>query len=126
MLPTKHGFALLESIVLRKSRLPHEDEKAREALIDCLLIMLEAADDLGLQKTAEYLDLAADFALSEVQSRRLSKSALTQFLRLSLDKPVLNDGNITEGPIFKSRRGSASSWPRGTAGPDCETTRLSA
>ena len=126
MLPTKHGFTLLESVVLRKPRLPHEDEKAKEALIDCLLITLEAADDLGLQRTADYLDIATNIALAEVHSRRLSKPALTQVLRSTLEKAATNFGGVTQRPVFRSRRVPKLSGPEDTVRTNGETTRLSA
>ena len=69
--------------------------------------MLEAADDLGLQKTSEYLDLATEFAFSEVQCRQLSKNALTQVLRSTLENVAMSGGSVTEEPMFKSYRCSS-------------------
>ena len=102
-MPTKHSFALLENVVLRKPRPPHEDHIAREAIIDCLLIILEAADELGLQRTAEHLDVSTDFALSE--SRLLASPTLAQILRSTLESAAIEGGSSSNEPTFKSHRG---------------------
>ena len=100
-MPSKstHSFELLENVVLGGHRFAADDEKAKEALIDCLLIALEAAEELKMNKTAAFLDLASDFAFAEVQNRPLPKSLLARLVQSVVDeKPKSAD------PMMSTRR----------------------
>lgn len=68
---------------------------AKEALMDCLIILAESADVLKLKRTAEYVDMASDMAASEVERR----DALGYWHQSSASA-----ANARAVPMFKSCR----------------------
>ena len=56
---------------------------ASEALLDCLLVLLEASDEIGLKNTTFVLDIVADVAFAEVAHRAVPKKTHGAILRLA-------------------------------------------
>lgn len=54
-------------------------------VLNCLIILTEAAEELGLKLTAFQLDIAADLAMHEVQGTVISKSTLKHIVRISAE-----------------------------------------
>lgn len=70
-------------------------DAAKEALIDCLLVLAESAEILKLKRTAEYVDMASDMAASEIEQR------------LAPQYRHHTPSSVTGGealPVFRSRR----------------------
>lgn len=90
-----HSFLVVQQSLTQKPRKRTQRAAAKEALMDCLLILAESADVLKLKRTAEYVDMASDMAASEIARRSAagywhhSPSSATRANAL---------------PVFKSRR----------------------
>ena len=88
--------AVLTSVDARSKR------NASEALLDCLLVILEAADEIGLSNTTFVLDICADVAFSEVKGRAVPAKTLGAILQVS---EVANEAiSKLDPPFFASRR----------------------
>lgn len=57
--------------------------QASEALLDCLLVVLEAADEIGLRNTAIVIDAVADVAFAEVEGRAVPLRSIFSILRMA-------------------------------------------
>ena len=74
------------------------------ALLDCLLVLLEVSDDLGLKNSTLALEIAADVAFAEVERRPIPKDSLLGAIRLGeAAKAIFEKEN---SPKFVSSRPS--------------------
>ncbi|MEM8801922.1 MAG: hypothetical protein AAGF55_05255 [Pseudomonadota bacterium] len=90
-----HSFLLVQQSLKQKPRKKKQRVAAKEALIDCLLVLAESAEILKLKRTAEYVDMASDMAASEVERQ----SAAGYWHQTPTSATRAN-----AMPIFKSRR----------------------
>ncbi len=92
--------------------------KASEALLDCILILVEAADEIGLSNTTVVLDIVADVAFAEVKQRLVPARTLGAIMRLSetaneviaeSDPPKFSTTRNLLPPVTLNQRGLSSS-----------------
>ena len=57
--------------------------EASEAVLDCLLVVLEVADEIGLRNTTVLLDAVADVAFAEVKGRSVPTRSIGSILLLA-------------------------------------------
>ena len=75
---------------------------AQDALVDCLLVQFEVADELKLRNTTSVLDIVVDVAMSEVQGQPVPIRTLMSILQLA---EAANEAvQKTVPPTFTSRR----------------------
>ncbi len=92
---------LIEQTVRGNSESPSKG-LARGALLDCLLVLLEAADELDMRNTLVTLDIVSDLAFSEVECEPVPKRTLLAILRLAeIANGVVQNSNP---PVFCTRR----------------------
>ena len=75
---------------------------AKGALLDCLLVLLEAADELDMHNTFVMLDIVSDIAFSEVEREPLPTRTLLAILRLA----EIANGAVQKAkpPVFSTSR----------------------
>ena len=72
----------LEADDLSVFRSVPESEKSRKyCLLDCLLVLVEVADMLQLERTSHLLDIASDVACNEIDGRPISVSGSASVAR---------------------------------------------
>ena len=90
-----HSFLVVQQSLRTKPRKRKQRTAAKEALMDCLLVLAESADILKLKRTAEYVDMASDMAAAEVE-RQPALGYWHQTPTSATRKAAI--------PVFKSRR----------------------
>ena len=90
-----HSFLVVQQSLKQKPRQKKQRAAAKEALINCLLVLAESADILKLKRTAEYVDMASDMAVAEVERQ----PALGYWHQTPSSATKEN-----AVPVFKSRR----------------------
>ena len=73
---------LLELVLLTDTE-PEKKRCAREALLDCLLVMVEASEVIGLKNSTLMLDIVADITFSEVDCRKIPIGTLGAIMRVA-------------------------------------------
>lgn len=67
----------------RNSLPSNNRDEAREALLDCLLVLVEHADELSMKNSTLILDIAADMVFAEIEDRAVPLRTLTRILKLA-------------------------------------------
>ena len=73
---------LLELVLLTDTEL-EKKRSAREALLDCLLVMVEASEAIGLKNSTLMLDIVADVIFAEVDCRKIPIRTLGAIIRVA-------------------------------------------
>ena len=94
---------LVEKVVRGEFTAP-TDEPAKEAVLDCLIVLLEAADELKMRNTAALLDVVADIAFSEYERTQVPTRSLIAILKIAESANAALP--FTNPPIFASSRNS--------------------